>query len=97
MKPKVYIAGKITDNENYKEEFEKVKEKMGERFTVLNPAELPEGMSKADYMRICFSMIDVADVVVFIEGWVRSEGAMLEHKYCEYIGKPIFYIWHESE
>lgn len=94
MKPKVYIAGKITGNENYKKEFAAAKKRLEKDFTVLNPADLPEGMSKADYMRICFSMIDVADVVVFIEGWVRSEGAMLEHKYCEYIEKPIFHIWH---
>lgn len=91
MKPKAYIAGKITGNENYKQEFDEVKAYFSERFVVLNPADLPEGMSKADYMRICFAMIDTADIVVFMDGWSCSEGATLEKQYCDYIGKAYFY------
>ena len=54
---------------------------------MLNPAELPEGMAKADYMRICFAMIDVADAVIFLPGAAESAGARLEMAYCEYIEK----------
>lgn len=85
---KVYIAGKITGNENYREEFARAQaelEKGGH--TVLNPAVLPEGMTKGEYMRICFAMIDIADVVMFLPGWQDSEGAKLEKQYCRYVGK----------
>ena len=54
---------------------------------MLNPAELPEGMDQADYMRICFAMIDVADAVVFLPDAAESAGARLEMAYCEYIEK----------
>lgn len=88
MKPKIYIAGKITGNPNYKSVFAKSQiefEKKG--FIVLNPALLPEGMSPADYMRICFAMIDAADVVAFLPGYNSSSGAQLELQYCIYIDK----------
>ena len=85
---KVYIAGKITDNENYKAQFESAArqiEALGN--IVLNPAVLPEGMTPKDYMRICFAMIDVADVCAFLPDWGESRSARLERAYCEYIGK----------
>lgn len=85
---KVYIAGKITGNENYREEFAKAQaelEKGGH--IVLNPAVLPEGLTKGEYMRICFAMIDIADVVMFLPGWQDSEGAKVENLYCRYVGK----------
>ena len=87
---KIYIAGKITGNPNYKAEFERhAIAYEAEGHIVLNPAELPEGMAKEDYMRICFAMIDVADKVYFLHGWHGSVGARLEYDYCKYIGKPV--------
>ena len=50
---------------------------------------LPEGMEPGDYMRICFSMIDCADVVVLLPDWVESAGAKLERAYAEKIGKEV--------
>ena len=58
-------------------------------YTVLTPAALPEGMWPADYMRICFAMIDTADAVAFLPGWGASVGAWVEHAYCCYIDKNI--------
>ena len=85
---KAYIAGKITGDSTYREKFQiwkKVFEAAG--FIVLNPAELPEGMNSSDYMRICFAMIDCADVVVFLPDYNQSLGARLEYDYCMYTGK----------
>lgn len=45
--------------------------------------------SKEDYMRICFAMIDVADLVVFLPDAKDSAGARLEKAYCEYVGKEM--------
>ena len=56
---KVYIAGKITGDPGYHYHFHKVEAELYKRGDIpINPAALPEGMAPADYMRICFAMID---------------------------------------
>ena len=94
---KIYIAGKITGDPKYRDRFREEAEKLeGLGHIALNPAELPEGMSKAEYMRICFAMIDCADTVFLLPGWQGSPGARLEQAYCSYIGKPSGEIWEED-
>ena len=83
---KVYIAGKITGDPNYREKFQKAQDVLEAKgFTVLNPLVLPGGMTPADYMRICFAMIDSADAVFFLHDWASSKGARLERQYCQYL------------
>lgn len=90
---KAYIAGKIKGDAEYREKFEHAKGFLKrEGFTVLNPAELPEGMSPADYMRICMAMMDSSDVVAFLPDYERSKGAQLEWAYCQYVGKQTMYL-----
>ena len=100
---KIYIAGKISGDPEYKVKFARTKRLIRravkiafrgeEDFTpyapiaVLNPAELPAGMAPADYMRICFAMIDSADAVIFQPDTIESKGAQLELLYCQYVGK----------
>ena len=92
---KVYIAGKITGDPNYKGKFAAEAEKIrAAGHIALNPAELPEGMEAADYMRICMAMIDVADAVVFLPDAKDSAGARLEKAYCEYVGKE-YETWND--
>lgn len=88
MSAKLYIAGKITGDPDYKAKFEaaqQVFEKQG--FLVLNPTWMPQGLQPADYMRMCFAMIDAADVVAFLPGYELSPGAQLELQYCFYTDK----------
>ena len=86
---KVYIAGKITGDPEYKEKFAQAELRlMREGHIVLSPAAAPEGMTPADYMRICLAMLDTADAVVFLPDWKESAGARLERAWCEYTGKP---------
>lgn len=84
----IYLAGKITGDPDYRAKFAEAKAKLeAEGHIVLNPAELPEGMSKAAYMRICFAMIDTADELRALPGWYCSRGAKVETAYADYIGK----------
>lgn len=48
---KIYIAGKITGNPHYKTQFAGTAAMLrAVGYTVLNPAELPEGMTMAEYL-----------------------------------------------
>ena len=94
---KVYIAGKITGDPGYRDKFAAAEMQLfWHGHTVLNPAELPRGMSREDYMRICFAMIDVADAVVFLPDAAESAGARLEMAYCEYIEKE-YVTWNDAQ
>lgn len=87
---KIYIAGKITGDLDYRIKFEEAV-RMVEEFghIALNPAALPEGMSPADYMRICFAMLDVADEMWYLADAKESPGSFLEIQYCRYIKKHV--------
>jgi len=87
---KVYLAGRISGNAGYKEEFGAAAAFYEERgFVALNPAVLPGGMAAEDYARICAAMIDSADAVAMLPGWEMSRGAKAEKAYAEYIGKSV--------
>ena len=87
---KVYLAGKITGDPNYREKFAEAAKKLEERagVTVISPAVTPEGLKKADYMRICFAEMEAVDYVVFLPDWSSSDGAKLEGQKCDYVGVP---------
>lgn len=90
----IYLAGKITGNPEYREQFAVAKAELeADGHIVLNPAELPDGMSPAAYMRICFAMIDTADELRALPGWHRSHGARVEMAYADYIGKTARVIY----
>ncbi len=86
---KVYIAGRITGDPDYRQKFEAAANRLTDTGHIpLNPANLPEGLSRADYMRICTAMLETADEVLFLPDWQDSRGASLEMQWCLYIGKP---------
>lgn len=93
MKPKCYIAGRITGDARYKTKFSRAAAEVEQKgYTVLLPSVLPAGMSSADYMRICFAMIDTADVVAFLPDYTHSAGAQLEYHYCLFTDKEIMHL-----
>lgn len=89
LKTKIYIAGKITGDPNYKEKFANMESKLLKMpgTVVINPAKLPQGLTPADYARICFAMIGSSNLVIFMSDYKESQGALLEMQYCKYIGK----------
>ena len=90
---KIYIAGKITGDEGYREKFGFASERVREHGHIaLDPSTLPEGMEPSDYMNICHAMINAADLVVFLPDTFESAGAQLELDYCLYTNKMIFQL-----
>lgn len=85
----VYLSGPITGKERYWEAFAKAEEELQARgLIVLNPATLPEGLTKERYMAIDLAMLNAADVVFFLPDWLGSAGSNVEYAYADYIGKP---------
>ena len=94
MKKEIYIAGPITGVPRYcfavKTIFsiQQALLLVNTQYLPLSPARMPDGMENGKALRICLAMIDAADAVLFLPGSSRSRGASLEHRYCEYTGKP---------
>lgn len=87
---KLYIAGKITGNENFVEDFKKAENYLKEKgHTVLNPAILPYGFSWDEYMVVCLSMILICDGIYLLDNWRESKGACMEVGYAREKNKKI--------
>ena len=92
---RIYIAGKITNDPNYQRKFADAERKLLEWKTVdvINPAKigatLPE-LRHEEYMKISFALIDMADTVLFLDGWEESCGASQEMGYAIATGKEIW-------
>ena len=88
----VYVAGKITGNPRYREQFanaQMVLEHMG--YVVLNPATLPSGMEYEQYMNIDTAMLMEADTVCFLPNWKDSPGARKEKMLADKNKKRVLY------
>lgn len=93
---KIYIAGPISNIKNYLEKFEDAKNKLKNAIPnceVINPAKLSEVMpnsTHSEYLKICYRLIDMSDIVVLLPDWKKSVGAGRERIYAMGKGKPIF-------
>lgn len=80
----VYIAGKITGDNNYKKKFDRAEKKLRNiGIKVLNPTVIPDDLDYEQYFPICFGMIDIADRVLVIDGKDTSEGVQREIAYAK--------------
>lgn len=89
---KLYLAGKITGDPNYKAKFaEAARALRSTGHSVMNPAELPTGFDYPDYMKICAAMIEVCDATCLLPDWTESDGAKYEYGHTIATGKRIRY------
>lgn len=52
-------------------------------FVVISPANVPSGLSYAEYMRIAMAMLDVCKFIYMLTGHEKSKGACAELAYAK--------------
>lgn len=99
---KIYISGAITNNPNYKEDFERAEDYLNQFYPsaeIINPAlvnsHLPKSTTHEEYMRMSFCMLDMCDSIFMIDGWQKSWGASQEYGYA--LAKDKVILFERSE
>lgn len=91
----VYLSGRITENDNYKDDFARAEKFLNEMgYIVLNPARLDEvssGLTYEKIMQVCYTLVDVSDAIFMVSGWKKSKGANAELSYAKSLGKKVMY------
>ena len=91
---KIYIAGKITGDRNYRRKFkraEKLLRKLGH--SVMNPAWIvpSKEFSYEDYMVVSGGMQRACDAVFFLSDWQTSPGARREMDRAGFLKQKVYY------
>lgn len=95
---KIYISGKITGDRRYKAKFREVEKKLAAAgHIVLNPATAPEGLRPVDYMRLCFAMMEAADVVLFMQDYQEAAAPCWNGRGASTLGNRPVSTWRRSE
>lgn len=87
----VYLSGPMTGvpEFNYPAFHEAAKRLRWVGFEVLCPAEHPDGLSYAEYMRKDILMVLAAEAIVVLPGWEKSRGAQIEVSIGRALDLPI--------
>ena len=83
---KVYIAGQITNNENYIDQFKECEEFLKSKgHAVINPVK-NLGFTYKEYIDMGLTELSKCDTICLLDGYENSNGAMLELMYAETVG-----------
>lgn len=91
---KVFISGKISGDERYREKFGEAEAKLAETgHSVMNPARLAAypGFGWEDYMHVCRAMQDRCDAILMLGDWQESRGAKIEHDRAISLMQSVYY------
>ena len=86
---KVYIAGAITDNPNYREQFKAAEERLTALgYAVINPCK-NDGFTYREYINMGLCELMHCDAIYLLKGYENSTGATLEHDYARTVGLKV--------
>ena len=86
---RIYIAGAITDNPNYREQFKAAEERLKKAgFAVINPCK-NEGFTYREYINMGLCELMHCDAIYLLKGYENSTGAMLEYDYARTVGLEV--------
>ena len=90
-KPKIYVAGPITNDPNYKIKFDTITKYLTEAgYKVFNPTSAPLGLTYREYIDLGLEMLMHCDCMCILPYENNSSsGVMLEKHYAELVGIPI--------
>ncbi|MGP1459236.1 MAG: DUF4406 domain-containing protein [Treponema sp.] len=91
---KIYIAGKITGNPDYKAQFAQAEAQLLEKgHSVMNPARLLvcREFTYADYITVSQAMQSVCHAVFFLPNWKDSSGAIAEYDHAFKTRQKIYF------
>ena len=91
---KIYIAGKISGDKNYKKKFKKAERVLKKKgYSVMNPAWLGDYKDFIwfDYMLVSGAMQRRCEAVYFLPDWSQSKGATIELKRAIASEQKIFF------
>ena len=88
-----YISGKITEQPNFKDYFEKAEKKLYSKgHTVINPCKVEfDGLGYGEYLQIDMLLITFCDAIYMLKNWKTSKGAKAELRYAEALGKKVYF------
>lgn len=90
---KLYILGKITGDENYKDKFEKAHAQLAELgYSLENPSLIfiiYDDLTWADYVRHAIQMLLKCDGVALLPDWWKSKESRIERRLALSLGMPV--------
>lgn len=86
---KIYIAGAITNNPSYREQFKEAEERLvAAGHAVINPCK-NEGFTYREYINMGLCELMHCDAIYLLRGYENSTGATLEHDYARTVGLTV--------
>lgn len=86
---KIYIAGAISNNPDYMEQFKAAEERLrAAGHEVFNPAK-NQGYTYKEYIDIGLFELAHCDAIYLLKGWEDSAGATLEYTYAKTVGLEV--------